>query len=84
MDPPSCPPPESGAGCNENSVIARFRVQSFVDPVNGDPNFADFATEQRLLRYNQPFPSTTSASSASARTATSTSAVETGGRKATR
>ena len=27
---------------SENSVIARFRVQSFVDPENGDPNFADF------------------------------------------
>jgi glucose/arabinose dehydrogenase len=55
VDPPSCPPPESGAGCNENSVVARFRVQSFVDPPSGDPNLADFATEERILRYNQPF-----------------------------
>jgi glucose/arabinose dehydrogenase len=52
VNPPSCP---QDAGCNQNTVIARFRVESFVDPVDGDPNFADFSTEVRLLRYNQPY-----------------------------
>jgi glucose/arabinose dehydrogenase len=55
VDPPSCPVDVNNAGCNENTVIARFRVQSKVDPVNGSPDFADFATEVRLLRYNQPY-----------------------------
>jgi glucose/arabinose dehydrogenase len=52
VDPPSCP---DGASCNQNTVIARFRVQSKVDPSNGSPDFADYATEVRLLRYNQPY-----------------------------
>ncbi len=53
-DPPSCSP-SPGPGCALNTVIARFTVQSIVDPVNGSPNFADYATEVRLLRFNQPF-----------------------------
>ncbi|HEX2464057.1 MAG TPA: PQQ-dependent sugar dehydrogenase [Thermoanaerobaculia bacterium] len=52
VNPPSCP---TGAGCDQNTVIARFTVQSVVDPQNGSPNFADFATEVRLLRFNQPY-----------------------------
>lgn len=51
VDPPSCP---SGAGCDQNTVVARFRVDSHVDPENGDPDFADFSTQERLLHYNQP------------------------------
>ena len=51
VNPPSCPP---GAGCNQNTVIARFRVQSKVDPDSGNPNLADYSTEVRLLRFNQP------------------------------
>jgi glucose/arabinose dehydrogenase len=51
VDPPSCP---QDAPCNQNTVIARFRVQSKVDPQNGSPNLADFSTETRLFKFNQP------------------------------
>jgi glucose/arabinose dehydrogenase len=49
---PSCP---SGAFCNENTVIARFQAQSVVDPINGSPDLADFSTEVRLFKFNQPY-----------------------------
>ena len=51
VNPPSCP---NGAFCDQNTVIARFQVQSKAQ-AGGDPNFADYATEVRLLRFNQPY-----------------------------
>ena len=52
VDPPSCP---QNAFCDQNTVIARFQVQSIAEPGTGSPNFADYATEVRLLRFNQPY-----------------------------
>ncbi|HVR31037.1 MAG TPA: PQQ-dependent sugar dehydrogenase [Thermoanaerobaculia bacterium] len=52
VNPPGCP---DNAPCDWNTVIARYQVQSFVDPVNGSPDFVDPATEVRLLHFNQPY-----------------------------
>ena len=30
-------------------------MESFAEPANGSPNFADYATEVRLFRFNQPY-----------------------------
>jgi hypothetical protein len=51
-NPPGCP---AGAFCDQATVIARFRVQSFVNPPSGNPNVADFSSEVRLLRFVQTY-----------------------------
>ena len=55
VDPPSCPPPGAAPAATRTRSSRASACSPSSTRLNGDPNFADFATEQRILRYNQPF-----------------------------